>query len=313
MSSATSSSASPSSSSPAASSSSTGTPIDLSGNSSLPFSFLITFVAIFLFFLGCGLGSRRVTRQLRRNLGLQITPASGTSSLDQPLEKPILWDVYPSDSLLPLKHEAGGSRAAYGYAWENLSPLNATYVRTPLFSGGSEATGHPPHEPPPPPRWIPGRGMMRSFASTPSLARPLPPQINSYTPSRRATRIQPEVRWRGHRLPPFLARPLLPPGMERREIRSGPIEDTSETAPVRALQIAVLIAMPSPAAPRAGGARSGSMASAQTGKEGVGAEIEVLEVNPEEDMGDFMLGSTCVAWSEEVDGVEGADAKGAML
>ncbi|KAI0355822.1 hypothetical protein OH77DRAFT_1424078 [Trametes cingulata] len=310
MSSATSSSASTSSSSATASSSSTGTPIDLSGNSSLPFSFLITFIAIFLFFLGCGLGSRRVTRQLRRNLGLQITPASGTSSPDKPLEKPILWDVYPSDSLLPLNYAVGGSRSAYRYAWENLSPLNATYVRAspPSVQGG--ATAHRPPEPPPPPRWVPGRGMIRSFAATPALARPLPPHLNSPTPSRRAARTLPEVRWRGHRLPELLARPFLPPGTEQREIRFGADEDASEKKqPVHALQIAVLIAMPSPVASAARRARSDSMKSAHAEKDGMGAEIEELEVSTEEELGDYMLGFARTAWSEELDGAESADAK----
>ena len=69
----------------------------LTPNSSLPFSFLVTFIAIFLFFLGCGLGSRRVTRTLRRNLGLEVTgvPASGRPA-PTARERPILWDVFPS-------------------------------------------------------------------------------------------------------------------------------------------------------------------------------------------------------------------------
>ncbi|KAJ3007142.1 hypothetical protein NUW54_g3661 [Trametes sanguinea] len=135
-----------SSSSQTPASGSMGMPPNLDGNSSLPFSFLITFIAVFLFFLGCGLGSRRVTRQLRRNLGIQVA-RSATISTSRLSEKPLLWDVYLTDPPSRPQYEGSTDR----YAWENLSPLSATYVR----AATSEQNGgtRPEVEPPPPPRW----------------------------------------------------------------------------------------------------------------------------------------------------------------
>lgn len=70
---------------------------DNNANSSLPFSFLITFIAIFLFFLGCGLGSRRFVHTLRRNLGLQVAGVGPARAAPIPRERPLLWDVFPRD------------------------------------------------------------------------------------------------------------------------------------------------------------------------------------------------------------------------
>ncbi|KAL7277149.1 hypothetical protein ACG7TL_008995 [Trametes sanguinea] len=219
-------------------------PPNLDGNSSLPFSFLITFIAVFLFFLGCGLGSRRVTRQLRRNLGLQIaqSPSPSTSRIN---EKPLLWDVFLSDPPSRPKSEGATDR----YAWENLSPLSATYVRT--SSGERNGGSRLAAEPPPHPRWgttaflAPGRGFMRSLATTPSLARP-PPFQHPDTPIRpRTTPRIPEMRWRGHRLPDFIARPLLPPPEPEEVHGSWDTVELGSKSPVRGLEVAVVISMPS--------------------------------------------------------------------
>ncbi|KAI0758412.1 hypothetical protein BD413DRAFT_591440 [Trametes elegans] len=281
----------------------------LMGSSSLPFSFLITFIAIFLFFLGCGLGSRRVTRQLRRNLALQITPAP-TARIAPVREKPILWDVYPGELPLPVILKDGGVRPpAYRYAWENLSPLSAAYIRASADAKKSSASVNPEPEPPPMLRWAsslrPHRSMMRTLAATPSLARPLPPHTAtelSRSPPRRTPRSEPEVRWRGHRLPQFLARPLLPPTMQRPTVVYG-TEDTvpEEKEPVKAIQVAVLIAMPSPEHARA------RRVLLDSGK--VDAEVEELEVSAGDGLGDYVLGLGRLPWEGEVDGAAGDGSK----
>ncbi|KAI0821896.1 hypothetical protein BC628DRAFT_786141 [Trametes gibbosa] len=308
------SSAGPSATSTSASSSSSSTttsgtagmPATLMGSSSLPFSFLITFIAIFLFFLGCGLGSRRVTRELRRNLGLQITPAIPPSS-SQTAEKPALWDICPSHPVSPTKSEEEEGRPAYRYTWENLSPLSVTYVRSPVSASESDASAHPEPEPPPRPPWtaasfFTGRGLMRTLAAGPALARPPPPHLSTHGAPRSIPVMQPEVRWRGHRLPQFIARPLLPPGMELRVVT----KDITGPAPggectISALQVGVLIAMPSPEASRARGAH-GYETPSDEDKTGSGAEIETFEVSSEEGLGDYMLGFARLSWAGEVDG-----------
>ncbi|KAI0628555.1 hypothetical protein C8Q77DRAFT_1220754 [Trametes polyzona] len=306
-------------SSSTAPSTSAGMPAALAGNSSLPFSFLITFIAIFLFFLGCGLGSRRVTRQLRRNLGLQITPPSPLPS-SHVREKPIIWDVYPSYLALPTKSESGGSRVVHGYTWENMAPLCATYVRTPPTTAGGDASACPEPEPPPrrfrwPASFIASRGMMRTIAASPSLARPPPLQLIGQAPPRRTTRNEPEVLWRGHRLPQFIARPLLPPGMQPREDSSGADEPTpSEELPVSALQVSVLIAMPSPETSQARRAREkADECDSESSKKDGGAEIEEFEVSPVEGLGEYTLGFTRMPWAGEIDGWSGGDKGKGLL
>ncbi|KAI9069093.1 hypothetical protein FKP32DRAFT_1560388 [Trametes sanguinea] len=292
-----------SSSSQTPASGSMGMPPNLDGNSSLPFSFLITFIAVFLFFLGCGLGSRRVTRQLRRNLGIQVS-RSATISTSRLSEKPLLWDVYLTDPPSRPQYEGSTDR----YAWENLSPLSATYVRT--ATGEQNGGTRPEVEPPPPPRWgttaflAPGRGFMRSLATTPSLARP-PPFQHPHTPARprTSTRI-PELRWRGHRLPDFIARPLLPPP------EPGEVHEIVETveleskSPVRGLEVAVLISMPSPdrarSTKRVDAYGSGSPNSS---KMGVDAQVEEFEVSGGHETGEYLLGFARLPWEREIEGI----------
>lgn len=110
------------STSPAATSSSSAsgnndTPVS-AVTSSLPFTFLITFVVIFVLMLTCGVGSRRIANEIRRNLGWGPPPEEGLEKL----EPPALWDVYLDESK---GSEVGkgkgkleqGSRAV---AWTNL-------------------------------------------------------------------------------------------------------------------------------------------------------------------------------------------------
>ena len=65
----------------------------LTPGSSIPFSFLIAFIALFLFFLGCGLGTRRAAVVLRRNLGLEDPAVSGSRRKE--VVRPVIWDAWP--------------------------------------------------------------------------------------------------------------------------------------------------------------------------------------------------------------------------
>ncbi|EJF60543.1 hypothetical protein DICSQDRAFT_155683 [Dichomitus squalens LYAD-421 SS1] len=94
--------------------------------SSLPFSFLVTFIAIFLFFLGCGIGSRRVTRTLRRNLGLQVTGLELDRRQSRiPRARPLLLDVFPKETSSVLGGK--GVEGMFSHSWKQLAPLGATY------------------------------------------------------------------------------------------------------------------------------------------------------------------------------------------
>ncbi|KAI0331731.1 hypothetical protein GY45DRAFT_1321798 [Cubamyces sp. BRFM 1775] len=293
---------------------STGMQPNLNANSSLPFSFLVTFIAIFLFFLGCGLGSRRFTRQLRRNLALQITPADTPSSA-RTSEKPILWDTYAYELPFAVSLKGRADRAADRCAWERMSPLSATYVRTAVPAEGPRSSGHPVSGASQPPRWdatsvIPGRSFMRSLATTPSLARPPPLHASMQGPPRRPTRTLPEVRWRGHRLPQFLARPLLPPGMQPSSSPAATEELEPElNLPIRALEVAILISMPSPEKAKLRKVDEAPEV-APDGADKTEAEIEELEVSEEETMGDYVLGFARVPWDGEIDSGQGLEKKG---
>ncbi|KAH9932986.1 uncharacterized protein B0H18DRAFT_952131 [Fomitopsis serialis] len=77
----------------------------------LPFSFLMTFIAVFLFIVGCGFGTRRLSIELRRTIG----HATGRCSALPPT--PELWDIVPRTC-----HEAMGKFCEF-------LPLSVSYVR----------------------------------------------------------------------------------------------------------------------------------------------------------------------------------------
>ncbi|KAH9836265.1 uncharacterized protein C8Q71DRAFT_74392 [Rhodofomes roseus] len=81
-------------------------------NGQLPFSFLMTFIAVFVFIIGCGFGTRRLSIELRRAVG----NAAGQCR-SSPLV-PELWDVVPRKAC----------QTAMGKFYEFL-PLSVAYVR----------------------------------------------------------------------------------------------------------------------------------------------------------------------------------------
>ena len=110
----------------------------LGSSSSLPFSFLVTFVAIFLFFLGCGLGSRRVTRTLRRNLGLEVTGLGSDSDkrvARTPRKRPLLWDAFPHEAPSSLSSPLGrtgddDSVRVFSHPWDVLAVSSPSSPRS---------------------------------------------------------------------------------------------------------------------------------------------------------------------------------------
>ncbi|KAK7676813.1 hypothetical protein QCA50_020219 [Cerrena zonata] len=121
-------------------STSTGTNTDngpkpLNPSSSIPFSFLIAFIALFLFFLGCGLGTRRVAWALRRGFGLDdLDNDGGHRKKRRELRKPEIWDVWPEE----LKAEG---------KWDCVRPLSAKL----LFVSSKVDTSTSPSNPIPQP------------------------------------------------------------------------------------------------------------------------------------------------------------------
>lgn len=64
------------------------------GRNSIPFSFLVAFLALFVAFMTIGLCARRIVYFVRLQLGLPI-PQPQERPHAMKAKKPILWDVYP--------------------------------------------------------------------------------------------------------------------------------------------------------------------------------------------------------------------------
>lgn len=69
-------------------------PNTLDGRNSIPFSFLVAFLALFVTFMTVGLCARRVVYFIRLQLGLPIPEPRKRYHEIKP-KKPVLWDMYP--------------------------------------------------------------------------------------------------------------------------------------------------------------------------------------------------------------------------
>nr|VWP01948.1 Mitochondrial division protein 1 [Ganoderma boninense] len=173
----------------------------LSSSSSLPFSFLVTFVAIFLFFLGCGLGSRRVTRTLRRNLALEVT-GLGPGDNDGrgariPRKRPLLWDAFPhaapssSSSSSPLGFRTRDGQCHSGRAFSH--PWDVLAVSPPPSSLAPIGTSTSPRS----------RASSRSLRPTFAPLHPQQQQLPHPGPPGPTPRARPNGIWaRGGSCPP---------------------------------------------------------------------------------------------------------------
>ncbi|KAI0346627.1 hypothetical protein BDW22DRAFT_1426066 [Trametopsis cervina] len=200
----------------------TGDPHDPTRNS-IPFSFLVAFLALFVAFMGIGLFARRILYAIRLRLGLPV-PEVRQRSLRPKRTKPVLWDVYPER-----RGEVG--------KWNAMEPLSCWLVRE----------EPQPVTPDPPPVEIPRRphiellnhGLVGSgrMAIAPL---PFPPSPSpSPTPGHRShthhTTTDNPIR-------DFIngARALFTSA----PIKSDP-EDTGDEKPYSGMRVAVLVAMPS--------------------------------------------------------------------
>ncbi|PIL23119.1 hypothetical protein GSI_14428 [Ganoderma sinense ZZ0214-1] len=305
----------------------------LGSSSSLPFSFLVTFVAIFLFFLGCGLGSRRVTRTLRRNLALEVTGLGGDSDRRVariPRKRPLLWDAFPheapSSTSSPLGRAGDGdSVRVFSHPWDVLAPLSATYVRT-----SPPAAPAPPLRPPGPQtetmsRWhlggggfVPSRGLMRAIPRLPPPPTPRAPPNASGSGSRTGTgaaasaapsRAAPEMHWRGRRVPDWIARPLMPDSLDGPRFNDpdaraeGPGPDEAAEVcerEVQALQVVFLVSLPSPERARAARVRAKALEAdrRESGGSGMFGGEDDSEASAGTTIGEYLLGTARVPWRD---------------
>ncbi|KZT70027.1 hypothetical protein DAEQUDRAFT_236624 [Daedalea quercina L-15889] len=196
----TSMSMSASASSSAASANPTGVDSGLgnSSNPQLPFSFLMAFIAVFLFFIGCGFGTRRLSIELQR------TMMHAAYQCDNLPPKPELSDVRPRR----MCEKAAGK-------FYDFLPLSVSYVREEKCE---------PEEP---------------------ILLPEPPQIPGFPRGLRVLEFVPFVSI-------FLAVRTL---RQMRQVQAAATAGNAvqlhsilehPSPPVRAVNVSVLIAMPSP-------------------------------------------------------------------
>ncbi|PSR75959.1 hypothetical protein PHLCEN_2v8764 [Hermanssonia centrifuga] len=69
-------------------------PPDVDARNSIPFSFLIAFLALFVAFMAMGLWARRIIFIVRRRLGLPI-PEPPQRRTDSKPKRPMVWDICP--------------------------------------------------------------------------------------------------------------------------------------------------------------------------------------------------------------------------
>jgi len=202
----------------------------VSRSSSLLFGFLITFLALFVAFMACGLGSRRMMDLRRRRLGLRGAFDASTSNSGA-LSRPHIWDVWITDGRKD--------------TWKEIKPLSATLMRP--KTPPAEAQTPPEPAPPPPPApplptrdTLPGEYFPTFMATGRGIARvaAIPPRPTATPRSTPSSYPIPNPTDSGHSFwddIPFRI-PYLSPKPQLRQ--------PQEQAPVEGLQISVLIKMP---------------------------------------------------------------------
>lgn len=302
--------------------------------SSIPFSFLIAFIALFLFFLGCGIGTRRVAFAIRRSMGIQDEfETGGRVPRRETQQQPVLHDVWPK-----LVDEYGEDNRK----WESLQPLSISYVREQvpeeeeppsLASPMAMTTTTAPisHTPPTGTLYLaqthlpmgvrpsttglfPSRGGRMSYtpaliAPTPSLPRPQPrppPPPPSTAPQPSTPPGPPLPIFKRifhyiyyHRFTVAIITDLgFPPPRRPGDCRPS---SSNKEKPVEALQVNILIAMPSPERHNRMEKKSQSSGRAMSPVSEKGKEVDV-EVrsshDEEEELGEYVIGTTSVVWEE---------------
>ncbi|KAI0763193.1 hypothetical protein BC629DRAFT_1597099 [Irpex lacteus] len=181
-------------------------PNDL-GRNSIPFSFLVAFLALFVAFMGIGLFAKRLIYFIRLRLGLPIPEPNARRKVPKAKkEKPVLWDVYPEKRNTS---EEGDGR------WRNIKPLSCYFLRDVPQSDTSPSTSSPTTSPNPPtspsytrtthtrshtllPQAFVGTGRM-AIAPLPP---PPPPRPLFYSPDSNSIRSRPRMTSARTRTPP---------------------------------------------------------------------------------------------------------------
>ena len=160
---------------------------------------------------------------------------------------------------------------------------------------------------------ISSRGLIRSIPRLPPPPTPLAPPIPSRTAGATGRAARPEMHWRGRRIPDWIARPLMPDSLygpqsglgydpvvrSEHQTPDGAPENTRE---VEALQIVVLISMPSPERAQALRLREGLWEVGRRESGSSGKSRAEVEVSSRGMTGECVLGSARVNWQGEIDG-----------
>lgn len=194
-------------------------PDNLNSRNSVPFSFLVAFLALFVAFMGLGLWARRIVFFVRRRLGLPVPEPPQRRHHARP-KKPVLWDVCPDGRVQP-------------DTWEGMEPLSSWYCRdVPVVETRQEDPEYVPAWPPVPPimqQRMPRRG------GVPILNMPPPPSPSQSPPRPWRDRIHPVTSLRNWWLD--LLDPMRHVPQKNGTIGKGAVDQ---------LQVAVFISMPSP-------------------------------------------------------------------
>ncbi|KIJ61594.1 hypothetical protein HYDPIDRAFT_31199 [Hydnomerulius pinastri MD-312] len=218
------------------------------------FGFIITFVVLLLLFVGCGVGSRRRFAFIRTawddRLLAQDEDDRGVlgerrrRGRGRRLVHPVFWEtwVYP-----------GLAKGGGAVSWETVQPISAAFVRSPVSTSGDRT------------KTIPGTGDVApgpSHNSTPaSPPPPPPPPSQSQSPPQN---ISTSLNYLFRRpRPRRTSSPPKPPPPDRRP-------------PPEAVQVAMIICMPSPSSTR------------NEPREGAGGQTVLL--------GEYQIGITQVPW-----------------
>jgi len=235
-------------------------PPGISRSSSLLFGFLLSFLALFVIFMACGFGSRRALSSRRRRL-LADTLDESNDGLKE-VKRPLMWDVWIA--------EADADRRV---GWNGMMPLsvkllNAKNVDSDLPPAPVRAEAPAPLAPFTAhtasatdyfPTYIAsGRGIARlastppTFVSTRSPSRPPPRSGGSTSASNPRPVSTPPNRNPGPGGGGALTTGLLTVSRRNwtfwnhRKGKKREPSSSDDTAPVEALQVSTLIAMPTP-------------------------------------------------------------------
>ncbi|KAH8103024.1 hypothetical protein BXZ70DRAFT_767015 [Cristinia sonorae] len=276
----------------------------LNPGSSIPFSFLIAFIALFLFFLGCGLGTRRAAVVFRRNLGLNDSAAQRSRRVE--VVKPAIWDAWPE---VDERNESE--------RWSDIQPLAFTLIREKsqedrTFSPRESRLPNGAISPVGEMSYFPSRGAYMTTTPVPPISRTpvysglsraavppdhIPANIHTDNPGPNPTRRHPEPPPTNifHRIYTSVRNSVYTLAImngfrigSRQRVRT--LDNPEPPKPVEGVQVTVLVVMPSVERKLREKLKRESQ-DIQTVKAGDEAELGV-------EFGELVVGTTKLPWSE---------------